>query len=268
MSNHESSKLKMSRSDLLKAHSQIQGCIEEITSCQSEIDLLYEKQSEEQQKISQQFEDLKKPHISQRTELIRNIPKFWINAIERHPKLCLLLDDKAREILRYMTKIEMEDSVGYNDRDSYKIHFFFEENPYIGNDRITKELLLLEIEGTLVIRSSSTTIIWKSNMEGLRMNEEASSSICDGVSLKGKENNFFVWFCDNEKPHEDDNFSYFQAICETPLVYSPLFFDSSDEEVEEHRFRKDASDHASRVVKQVEDLNLNGDQNWKTNVDS
>lgn len=249
-------KLKMSKTDLLKTPNvRREKCLDELTSCQSELDLLSERQCKEKQKASKQFDDLMKPHLDRRTELIRTIPNFWLNAIESHPQLCLLLDDEVTKVFRYMTKIESEEAVDDEIGVNFKITFFFEVNPYIENDKLTKEILLLKIDEE--IRSSSTAIIWKSNV----LDGEASSS---GDSSTRKRRNFFDWFSDDENP-EDETFMYFQAICQNPLPYSPFF---CDEDSEESSDRVGAGDHKSTaLLKGVEDLNLNDEKDSQMNMD-
>lgn len=261
MSNQEfPAKLKMSKSDLLKSlNIRKEMCLDEITSCQSELDLLSEKQCDEKLKTSKQFDDLKKPHLNRRSTLIRTIPNFWVNAIESHPQLCLLLDDEVADVFRYMTKIEAEEDVDHENGMNFKVNFFFEVNPYIENDRLTKELSLLKTKEE--IRSSSTAIIWKTKGQRVGLNEEAGSS-GDSCARKGK--NFFDWFSDNENP-EDEIFMYFQAICENPLPYSPFF---CDEDIEESSDRAGAGDHKSTaLLKGVEDLNLNDEKDGQMNID-
>lgn len=253
-------KLKMSKSDLLKSlNVQREFYLDEITSCQSELDLLSEKQYEEKLKTSKQFDDLKKPHLDRRTKLIRTIPNFWINAIESHPQLCLLLDSEVTDVFRYLTKIEAEEDEDHELGMNFKLNFYFEVNPYIENDRLTKELSLLKTKEE--ISSSSTAIIWNTNYRRAGLNEEAG---CSGDSCARESKNFFDWFSDNENP-EDEIFMYFQAICENPLAYSSFFY---EEDIEESSDRACADDHKSTaLLKGVGDLNLNDDKDDQMNVD-
>lgn len=257
MSNPECSvKQKMGKSDLLQKFIIRRGrCPDEIMSCQSELDVMNEKRFEEMLETTQQIEVLKKPYLDRRTTLIRTIPNFWVNAIKSHPQLCLLLDEEVTDVLRYMTQIEIEDSAYNENGVSVRINFFFQENPYMENERLTKERWVL-IGGkgmTFETTSSSTKIIWKSNQE-VGLNEDASYYSA-GDSSKRKEKNFFVWFCDNEKPEDDLSFMYFQIIFQNPL---PFFYDSKGNTNEETRNRMGADDHKSGILlKDVENLNIN-----------
>lgn len=55
--------------------------VEEIDNVQNEIDNLNEKASEEILKVEQKFNLLRKPHFERRTELITQIPNFWVATV-------------------------------------------------------------------------------------------------------------------------------------------------------------------------------------------
>ena len=58
-----------------------QRALEEIDSCQNEIDSLNEKASEEILKVEQKFNKLRRPFFDKRNDLIRKIPNFWVTAV-------------------------------------------------------------------------------------------------------------------------------------------------------------------------------------------
>lgn len=58
-----------------------QRVLEEIDSCQNEIDALNEKASEEILKVEQKYNKLRRPHYDSRNELIKKIPNFWVTAV-------------------------------------------------------------------------------------------------------------------------------------------------------------------------------------------
>ena len=60
---------------------QTQKVLEDIDSCQNEIDSLNEKASEEILKIEQKYNKLRKPHFDKRNELISSIPNFWVTTV-------------------------------------------------------------------------------------------------------------------------------------------------------------------------------------------
>lgn len=58
-----------------------QKALEEIDTCQNEIDSLNEKASEEILKVEQKFNKLRKPYFEKRNDLIKKIPNFWVTAV-------------------------------------------------------------------------------------------------------------------------------------------------------------------------------------------
>lgn len=61
--------------------SETQKALEDIDSCQNEIDALNEKASEEILKVEQKFNKLRRPYFDRRNELIKKIPNFWVTAV-------------------------------------------------------------------------------------------------------------------------------------------------------------------------------------------
>lgn len=58
-----------------------QKSLEEIDSCQNEIETLNEQASEEILKVEQKFNQLRKPHFDRRAEIINKVPNFWTTAV-------------------------------------------------------------------------------------------------------------------------------------------------------------------------------------------
>ncbi len=58
-----------------------QKALEEIDSCQNDIDALNEKASEEILKVEQKYNKLRKPFFEKRNDLIQKIPNFWVTAV-------------------------------------------------------------------------------------------------------------------------------------------------------------------------------------------
>lgn len=55
--------------------------LEQIDSCQNEIDALNEKASEEILKVEQKYNQLRKPFFEKRNDIIKQIPSFWVTAV-------------------------------------------------------------------------------------------------------------------------------------------------------------------------------------------
>lgn len=114
--------------------------LEAIDSCQNEIDALNEKASEEILKVEQKYNGLRKPYFQKRNEIIKRIPSFWVTAIVNHPQISGILEEEEEECLQFMEKLEVEE---FEDiKSGYRIHFYFDENPYFENKVLTKEFNL------------------------------------------------------------------------------------------------------------------------------
>lgn len=58
-----------------------QKALEDIDSCQTDIDALNEKASEEILLVEMMYNKLRRPHFEKRNNLIRHIPNFWVTAV-------------------------------------------------------------------------------------------------------------------------------------------------------------------------------------------
>lgn len=76
-----------------EASEEQQQVLERIVSIQSEIDQLNEQASEEILHVEQKYNRLRKPHFEHRSELIRELPDFWLTTVSasqgKGPRLCV-----------------------------------------------------------------------------------------------------------------------------------------------------------------------------------
>lgn len=176
-----------------------QKALEDIDSCQNEIDALNEKASEEILKVEQKYNKLRKPHFDKRNELIQKIPNFWVTAFVNHPQISAILEEEEEECLHYLKKVEVEE---FEDiKSGYRVKFVFsEDNPYFSNAELVKEFHLQAQSGDPA--SESTTIKWK---EGMDLNAKATErQSASGRKRKHGHRTFFQWFIDNSDPSGDD----------------------------------------------------------------
>ncbi|XP_022915009.1 protein SET [Onthophagus taurus] len=175
---------------------EIQKALEEVDSCQDEIDALNAQASDEILKIEQKYNLLRNPLYSKRNDLINKIPHFWVTAFANHPDLSALLSDSDEDCLHHMTKIEIED---YDDiKSGYKIHFYFEENPYFENQVLTKDYHLASITEPI---STSTEIKWK---DGYNLTQDKHTQSKTSRKRAFEQKTFFAWFTDHSDPVSDD----------------------------------------------------------------
>lgn len=170
--------------------------LEAIDSCQNEIDALNEKASEDILQVEQKYNALRKPYFQKRNEIIKRIPSFWVTAIVNHPQISGILEEEEEECLQFMEKLVVEE---FEDiKSGYRIHFYFDENPYFENKLLTKEFNLGTSGETPV--STSTTIKWKPERDLTKLLPKKASRRKRGLEYR----TFFDWFTDNNDPINDD----------------------------------------------------------------
>lgn len=218
--------------------------LEEIDSCQNEIDALNEKASEEILKVEQTYNSLRKPFFQKRNEIIQRIPSFWVTAIVNHPQISGILEEEEEECLQFMQKLEVEE---FEDiKSGYRIHFHFEENPYFENKVLTKEFNLGSSGETPV--SMSTTIKWKPERDLTKMLPKKAMANRRKRGLEYR--TFFDWFTDNNDPINDD----IAELIKDDLWPNPLqYYLVPDIEVEPEAEEDDANDDFDDEGEEEED---------------
>ncbi|XP_074603597.1 NAP domain-containing protein SET [Brevipalpus obovatus] len=193
---------KDAKPESIDLDSTIQKALEDIDSCQNEIDLLNEKASEEILKVEQKYNKLRKPFFDKRNELIQNIPNFWVTAFVNHPTLTTILEEEEEECLHHLTKLEVEE---FEDiKSGYKIIFHFEKNEYFDNDALVKEFHLGSSGDPT---STSTPINWKKTEQAERLKAQ---SVLNRAQKRRKRKRciapetFFTWYLQNGDASVDD----------------------------------------------------------------
>ena len=82
----KSPKLDSTEEDAAAGEEQRQGeepqqTLEKVVCIQNEIDRLNEQASEEILHVEQKYNKLRKPHFDRRSELIKNLPDFWMSTV-------------------------------------------------------------------------------------------------------------------------------------------------------------------------------------------
>lgn len=116
---------------------EVQAVIEKVDQLQGEIDKLNEQASDEILKVEQKYNKQRQPHFQKRSDLLAQIPHFWITVFINHPQIGSLMTEDDEEILQHLTKLEVQE---FDDiKSGYKITLHFEKNPYFKNETIVKE---------------------------------------------------------------------------------------------------------------------------------
>ncbi|KAI3955845.1 hypothetical protein MKW98_006205 [Papaver atlanticum] len=141
-------------------------------------DLKYDLQVETEEKVlRQQKTELCRSIYEKRSEIIKGIPFFWLNAFISHSALADILNEDDHKIFRYLECVNVEEI-----EDPTLVHMitlnFNERNPYFENASLTKTFShCVEGEDT-----NGCTIKWK-------------DSVCNGREYPGDRNvGFFTWF--------------------------------------------------------------------------
>lgn len=231
-----------------------QKALEDIDTCQNEIDSLNEKASEEILKVEQKYNKLRQPYFAQRNELIKKIPNFWVTAFVNHPQISAILDEEEEECLHYLTLLEVEE---FDDiKSGYRLKFHFDENPFFENDCLVKEFFL----GSQDPESKSTEIKWK---EGMNLGERHANA--DGDSGKaGRKRSapssmprtFFSWFNDNSDASADD----IAEVIKDDMWPNPLqYFLVPDVDMGENGMEDGESDEDDDIDGEGDDFDEEGD---------
>ena len=88
------------------------------------------------------------------------IQNFCITTFDKHPQVSAQLGEKDEEALQYLTRVKVTEFE--NIKSGYRIHFYFDENPYFENKIFSKEFHLNASEDP---SSKSTKIKWKSKKD-------------------------------------------------------------------------------------------------------
>ncbi|CAG0916440.1 unnamed protein product [Notodromas monacha] len=149
---------------------EISEALDELDSCQREIDALNEKASEEILKVEQKFNILRRPMYGNRTEIIARIPQFWLTAFTNHPQISPMIDEEEEKCLQYLRDMVVDE----NDdiKSGYKIKFIFEDNPYFDNNELVKDIHLPYESPEDRPSVESTEIKWKAGMDLLKVKEK------------------------------------------------------------------------------------------------
>ncbi|KAH9512936.1 hypothetical protein Btru_037106 [Bulinus truncatus] len=173
-----------------------QSALEDIDACQTEIDTLNEKASEEILSVEQKYNKLRRPHYNKRNEMIQKIPNFWWTAFTNHPQISAILTNEEVDCMQSLTSVDVEE---FEDiKSGYKVTFTFRENPYFTNDKLVKEFHLASSGEP---QSKSTEINWKEGKDLTKQNTSESN----GRKRKMEPIlSFFTWFTNNSDPNADE----------------------------------------------------------------
>jgi len=144
--------------------------------------------------------------FDKRSEIIKGIPQFWLQALVNHDVLGELISDDDIEVLKSLDDVYVQDNADIGS--GYVIKFKFGSNDFFTNEELVKTISVSK-EGDLTV--TNTKIDWKSGMdlcEKARKNREiienGDSSLGKKRSLEELESteSIFEWFNDENQERE------------------------------------------------------------------
>uniref|UniRef100_A0A1B6F4G9 Uncharacterized protein n=1 Tax=Cuerna arida TaxID=1464854 RepID=A0A1B6F4G9_9HEMI len=157
-----------------------------------------------------EFKTLQNVLYKRRSGVIKRIPNFWMATFKNHPDISYLFNKDVTECFHYLSKFQVEEIE--SDKFKLKIHFFFNENPFIANHVLSKEF---SIENNNYI-SKSTEISWITGNKPLR-NVRSKFTILGDKNLK--QENFFDWYVSNTSSMDSIIVKSLKEIWENPSPY-------------------------------------------------
>ncbi|XP_064155848.1 putative testis-specific Y-encoded-like protein 3 [Anguilla rostrata] len=186
----------------VKMAAETRQSVASLAQVQVRLEALERKSARLHQRLELKLSQQRRPHLEQRSAIIRTIPGFWVTALLNHPLLSAHIDESDEEALSSMSHLEVESLK--NTRMGYRISFHFNCNSYFQNATIFKEFHL-GLGGSMA--SFSSPILWH---RGQDLTSQGAS---------GKESgSFFCWFSDHSEPGHDQ----IAQILKEDLYRNPL----------------------------------------------
>ncbi|KAG8318372.1 hypothetical protein J6590_006688 [Homalodisca vitripennis] len=156
------------------------------------------------------YKNLKNFLYKERSDVITRIPKFWMKTFINHPDISYLFNKDVIECFLYLSEFQVEEIE--SDKFKLKIHFFFNENPFIANHVLSKKVSIENDNYT----SQSTEINWMRGKKPLR-NVRSKFTLLGDKNLK--QESFFDWYVSNTSLMDSVIIKSLTEIWEYPMPY-------------------------------------------------
>uniref|UniRef100_A0A1B6J3S8 Nucleosome assembly protein n=1 Tax=Homalodisca liturata TaxID=320908 RepID=A0A1B6J3S8_9HEMI len=156
------------------------------------------------------YKNLKNLLYKERSNVITRIPNFWITTFINHPDISYLFNKDVIECFLYLSEFQVEEIE--SDEFKLKIHFFFNENPFIANHVLSKKFSIENDNYT----SQNTEINWMGGKKPLR-NVRSKFTLLGDKNLK--QESFFDWYVSNTSLMDSIIIKSLKEIWEYPMPY-------------------------------------------------
>lgn len=180
--------------------------IQPILELQQQRNSLYSQYLIELRALEYKYDQDYSPLYSQRAEILKTFPGFWLNAMRNNPLVASMIFDQDYELLKNLTEIKL---ITEENSGNFTLEFHFKENQFIHNQVLSKKYVLTDDDA--VKAGEGTEIKWK----GANLTQKVKKTKKRG---KGKKSgtkveevpSFFLFFKsmsedDDEEEDEDED---------------------------------------------------------------
>ncbi|KAK3798420.1 hypothetical protein RRG08_047331 [Elysia crispata] len=146
------------------------------------------------------YDPVMQPLYEERGQAIKYLDRFWANVLNRDPVLCDIITESDMKVLIYLRTLEVEQFDG-KLTSGYRIHFYFDKNPYFYNSHLCKEVFTQV--NSAAPPSRQTQIKWKQGenlISDIAESKESLGKTEDVKNLTASDktaaapNSLFQWF--------------------------------------------------------------------------
>lgn len=173
------------------------------------LDEMESKCAEEQIEVQRKWDKKKQLFFDERREIIKQIPKFWWEAIRGHPCVSLLSLDY--ECLQFLDDVDVEDNLDNNG--SYRATLRWRDgNPFFPEKVLVKSVTFHSGDAETV---ECTPITWAPGKNIPHIAQELAKKEAD----KSKHTSFFQWFSSSTASENDFGEVLRKDIWLVPMQY-------------------------------------------------
>ncbi|GAU22839.1 hypothetical protein TSUD_282060 [Trifolium subterraneum] len=143
--------------------------------------------------------------VGEENKAAEGVPSFWLTALKNNRTLAEEITERDEEALKYLKDIKW---CKLDKPYSFKLEFNFDSNPYFQNSVITKTYDIIEVDDSIVVKSTGTEIEWhpgKCLTHKFLKKPKKRSRNAKGIINTEKCESFFNFFNPPQIPEDDDD---------------------------------------------------------------